>query len=348
MGIGMKLLGDIFPNNKIITIAEIGLNHNGNLDSALDMIEQAARAGADAVKLQTFIPELLYSQFTDALLTEGIETKENSTQIDFFKKFIFNAEEIKRIKAKADSCNVEFFSSPFDTESVDVLERLQVRVYKIASSEVTNHQLLKRIASTGKPVLMSTGMADIKDISEAYAILEHGCSDIILMHCVSLYPTPLEEVNLLRMRALQETFQCVVGFSDHTQGIKAAIAAGYMGAKVIEKHFMLHHEYVCPDAAVSVTPEKLSALIHNLKECNMLLGNGEILYGENEAVIARAARKSLFSRRDIPEGKTIEEDDTIAKRPGVGMTGSDLCLILGKKSKCHIPRDYLLKKEYFI
>ncbi len=330
-------------------IAEIGLNHNGSMQTAKELVISAAKTGVDCVKFQTFIPENMNSIYTSSLLKSGKEEKPDKSQVEFFRNYVLNEGEYRELKKLSDDLGLVFFSSPFDRESVDLLERLDVSLYKVASSEVTNHRLLKRIGDTGKPVILSTGMVTEHEIAEALALLKsRGTGDILLLHCISLYPLNPETANLKRIRTLREKFGRETGFSDHTRGTEAAVLAVSLGARVFEKHFTLSEDFDCPDRDVSFTGERMSAYMESVESAVKMLGSGGISFSEDEAVTARAARRSIFARREIPAGKVIEEDDLTVLRPGVGIPASMIDNILGRKSSVRIDKDYMVREEHLV
>ncbi len=335
-------------DGKAVFIAEIGLNHNGNLADALLHVEAAAKAGADAVKFQTFVPELMVSRYAESLLAEGREGLPDYSTIDFFKGLVLSEKELEEVRKHAHVHGVVFFSAPFDDPSVELLEAMEVPLYKVASSEVTNHGLLGEIAGTGKPVLMSTGMSTIEDISMAVdVLLENGSRDIVLLHCVSKYPVPAEDNNLWRIKKLAETFQCPVGFSDHSRGPLAAMGAAVAGARVFEKHFKVREGYHCPDAEVSVTPDEFLSFIRDVRV--MIAMMGDVAGGNDlpDARTARGARRSLYTSTTLNAGHVVAKGDIVCKRPGVGIPAYRLREYEGRKVKVTIPEDYLVREEYF-
>ncbi len=342
------MLNNIFNNKKIVFIAEIGLNHNGDASLAEEMIVKAAEAGADAVKFQTFLPEKMNSPYTSSLLKSGEEINPDYGIIDFFNKFTFTPDQWKKLKNVSEKCGTEFFSAPFDAESVELLESLNVRFYKIASSELTNTSLLRKIGSTKKPVLLSTGMASENDIELSLKNLKDaGTPDTVLLHCVSVYPAAADEANLKRIISLRERFKISVGLSDHTSGYESAVIATALGASVIEKHFMIDKNHDCPDKAVSLTTDEFKEMVEKVNNALAIMGDGRIQYTGREADTALAARKSLFAARMISAGETISENSVIALRPGIGISPNMIDDITGKKSKIDIKEGSLLKWEYF-
>lgn len=333
--------------NRPFIIAEIGINHSGNVDTAEKMIISAAEAGADAVKFQTFDPELLYSSYTKSLLETGFEQFTDKGIIDFFRTFVLTPEDHVRLKKCADRNGVIFLSAPFDLPSVELLEKTGVPAYKIASSEVTNIPLLEKIAATGKPVAMSTGMTHKHEIWNAIRILQNGGCDVTLLHCVALYPVPESEINLSRIETLKKEFGLPVGFSDHSPDIEYAKTAAALGAPLIEKHFTLSRDFECPDGNVSVTPEQIACLIRETTRIFTLRGNGEISYGKEEEKLAKSSRRSLYAADAIPEGTVLERGHLAIKRPGMGMPVYDIDSVLGKKALRDIPADARIMKEDF-
>lgn len=342
------MLNNIFNNKKIVFIAEIGLNHNGDIALAEEMIAAAAKAGADAVKFQTFIPEKMNSPYTSSLMKNGEDKDPDYGIIDFFRKFTFTADQWKKLKKVSDTCGTEFFSAPFDSESVDLLEKMDVRLYKVASSELTNTPLIRKIGATKKPVLLSTGMAFEKDIDLCLMNLkQYGNSETILLHCVSLYPAAKKEANLKRIISLGEKFRIPVGLSDHTAGYESAMIAAALGAVVIEKHFMIDKNHGCPDKDVSLTADGFKEMTEKVNDALSLTGNGIIQYSGREADTALGARKSLFTSKKITAGEILSVDSVIALRPGVGISPNMIDEITGKKSKIDINEGSLLRWEYF-
>ncbi len=342
------MLEPVFGKRKAVFIAEIGLNHNGRPAEAGEMIARAAESGADAVKFQTYLPELMNSQYTKSLMEKGDESFTDSGVIDFLAQFTLREEEYMKLKERAASCGVEFFSAAFDAPSVELLERLGVRLYKVASSEVTNTPLLEKIAAAAKPVIMSTGMATADDIECALATLKSGgCPEVCLLHCVSLYPMQNSEANLLRIVSLRERFGLHTGLSDHSTGRETVTAAAVLGARVFEKHFKLADDHKCPDAEVSLSPCDFKEMTVKVNEVIDMLGDGRIEYGSRESGTAKAARRSLFASVEIKQGSIIDKSDLVALRPGKGISPRMIYSVAGKKALRDIPAGALIKPEDF-
>jgi N-acetylneuraminate synthase/N,N'-diacetyllegionaminate synthase len=344
------MLKQIFTGakRKTIFIAEIGLNHNGDPETAERMIQAAAEAGADAVKFQTFVPELLNSVYADSLLKKGVEENPDSSTIDFFAKLTLAETDYKKLKLSAEKTGLVFFSSVFDLPSLEMLERIGVPLYKLASSEVTNHTLIKAVAATGRPVILSTGMASETEIGEAVEIFRAGSSaEMVLMHCVSLYPLPPEAANIRRISSLKERFNLETGFSDHSSDSFTSVLAAAAGALIFEKHFTLSEDFECPDKAVSFPPGKFSSMIDMVENAVLIMGSGGIdECSRAEMGVARAAKRSLFAARDIKKGDLIKADDLIALRPGTGIPDSRRPVVAGRKAACDINKGFLIREEH--
>lgn len=339
---------DHFKGSELVFIAEIGINHNGDAAQAKALVDAAVLAGAHAVKFQTFVPELMYSVYTSSLLAKGREDERDLSQIEFFRTLTLGGEDYRELARFCGRKGIAMFSSPFDAASIELLEEIDVPFYKIASSEVTNTALLKKLGSTGKPVLMSTGICTEKEIGAAVeCLVRHGAPDIILMHCVSLYPLPPERANLNRIAALKKAFGLEVGFSDHSPDFRAVELAVALGARIFEKHFTLSPEFECPDRAVSLTPEQFRGMTQAAESALAMLGDGHVDYDFYEKDVAKSARRSLYAKQFIPRGKVLTGDDVIPKRPGTGLSASRIDEIIGRKARVDIEEDFQLRMEYF-
>ena len=334
---------------KAVYIAEIGLNHNGSYDSALSMIKAAKKAGADAVKFQTFIPELLISPYADSLIKNGTDDVKDFKTIDFFKKLILSKEELIQLKNKSEEMDIIFFSSPFDLPSLELLEELNVPLYKIASSEITNIRLIKAVALTGKPAIFSTGIANENEIENAVELFKtNSNAELAILHCVSLYPLPPQSANLKRIQALKNKFGLLTGFSDHSSGNEASMLAAAYGARIFEKHFKLDPNFECPDKEVSLDPDRFTEMINLVENAILMEGTGTISFSEEESPVARSARRSIFALKDIPAGKIIEESDLTALRPGIGIGADKLNAVIGRKTLKNIEKDKIIKEDFLV
>ncbi|MBN2159350.1 MAG: N-acetylneuraminate synthase family protein [Spirochaetes bacterium] len=342
------MLEDIIQTKRrAIYIAEIGMNHNGDMETARAMIAAAAGAGADAVKFQTFVPELMNSPYTADLLERGSDHKRDTGIVDFFRSFVFSSEEYRELKGAAEGAGLVFFSSVFDTDSLSLMEGLGASLYKLASSEVTNHPLIEAVAETGKPLILSTGISTEEEIGMAVELFRmRSEAELVLLHCVSLYPTLPEQANLARIPALAGRFGVPVGFSDHSREAVAPMLAAALGARIFEKHFTIDRFHECPDKDISCAPDEFARVIESVEKAVAMTGSGEISYGSAESGTARAARRSLFARRHIPRGAVVREDDLVALRPGVGIPVYGMKQVAGKRSRVDIPAGAIIKKEH--
>ncbi len=325
-------------NNQPVHIAEIGLNHNGKLDEAIALIKNAAEAGADLVKFQIFSAEKFYSMYTKSLLNNE-EPYYDDSIIQFFKKFELSFNDYRTLKQVAIDNGVVFFASCFDDESFEMMEQLNVPLYKVASSEITNVPLLKKIASTAKPVIISTGISLQDEITFAVNLFQKENCHVVLLHCVSLYPVPHTAINLSKIRNLQQLFTIPVGFSDHSKDNRASMMAVALGARVFEKHFKLSPDHDCADKDVSLSPEEFRQYVNDIMIACEMMGEGTIDYSESEKEVARSARRSIFAARDLPLGTLLTHSDVVVKRPGVGLSPLKIHHIVGKKVKRTIKKD---------
>ena len=324
---------------KIKIIAEIGINHSGSRDKAIKMIGEAASAGADSVKFQTFKGSSLYSRYTASYL-DGKPLKPDFSLCDFFRSFELSTDDYIALKNASDSHGVEFMSSPFDSESVDMLESLGVKTYKIASGSMNDLYLIEKILSTGKNILASTGLIDQESLDRTVNFLKTAVKPAVLLHCVSIYPLPDEHVNLSRMLSLKERYGLSAGFSDHSPDKFASVAAAAMGACVIEKHFKCSE--ADPDAAVSLGRDDFKDMVDSIRRLEKINGSGEFSVSENEKKISRSATMSLCLRRNVKAGEKITRDVLCAKRPGTGLTPFDSSVIEGRRVSRDMAEDELL------
>jgi N-acetylneuraminate synthase len=338
----MEIAGrPIGPGHPVLVIAEIGNNHDGSIGQARALIDAAAEAGADAVKFQTHIAE-----------AEMLESTPTPPHFDepryrFMQRMSLSREQHEVLKAHAEERGLIFFSSPFSIEAVELLEGLDVPAYKIASGEVTNPPLVEAISSTGKPVLISTGMSGLEEVDAAVAILrEHG-APFLVMQCTSNYPCPPEKVNLRAMETLHERYNAPVGLSDHTPGVFTSVAAVALGAVAVEKHFTLSKRLYGPDHHASLTPEELAQLVDGVKQVQAAMGDG-VKARDPELDPARATfEKSVVSAVEIPEGAVIEASMLTTKRPGNGIPATRLPEVVGRHATRSIPANELVAEGDF-
>lgn len=324
----------------VYIIAEAGVNHNGSLELAKRMVTAAKQAGADAVKFQTFITEELVTKDAQTAQYQKENTGRQETQFEMLKRLELSYEDYKELKLVCDREGIDFLSTPFDLESIEILEKLNVDKFKIPSGEITNYPYLVRIAQTRKPLIVSSGMCTLDEIADALKILGvHGAGKISLLHCTTDYPAPYEDVNLKAMEALGARFGITVGYSDHTQGIEIAIAAVALGAQIIEKHFTLDRNMEGPDHKASLEPAELEALIRAVRHVEKALGNAEKKPSEAEMRNKEIVRKSIVAKRDIKAGETFSGDNLVTKRPGTGISPMLWETVIGQKAKYNFKKD---------
>ena len=327
--LGSKKVG---PGNPVYIVAEAGSNHNGQLDKARNLIRLAAEAGADAVKFQTFVSERLVCR--QERLADG------QSLFELFKPFELPYEWHPELMNLAASLGIEFLSSAFDFESADLLERIGVAAFKIASGDLTNIPLVKHIAAKRKPIILSTGMGTISEIADAIEAVESaGCDEVILLHCVSSYPSPPGAMNLLAIETLRRAFGVPVGLSDHTTGLEVPIAATALGIDLLEKHFTEQRAQPGLDHSYSLEPDELSEMIRKVRITEEALGTGEKVCAPQESKTKYYARRSLFARRPIPKGKTIQRDDIKIVRPQKGIEPGLIDLVIGRAARVDIQED---------
>lgn len=307
--------------NKTIIIAEAGVNHNGDINLAFNLVEEAKEAGADYVKFQTFVPKNMVSKFADKANYQKETTNKNETQLEMLKKLSLQQIDYYRLREYCNKVGIGFLSSPFDFESIDYLNTLHMDYWKIPSGEITNLPYLEMIGKTEKPVILSSGMSEIGEIIKAVAILKNnGSKEVIILHCNTDYPTSPKDVNLLAMNEIKEMTGCKVGYSDHTIGIEIPIAAVALGAEVIEKHFTLDKEMKGPDHKASLEPNELKEMIMAIRNVEISLGNGHKKPSPSETNNIPIVRKSIVAKCDINKGEMFTVDNLTVKRPGTGLS----------------------------
>jgi N,N'-diacetyllegionaminate synthase len=336
-----KILG---PGHPAFVVAEIGFNHNGDVELAKRMIESAAENGADAVKLQTFLAGEMVSR---TLLADDPDHPGNEIPFyNFFQRYELSREDYKALIAHARTLNIPLFSTPFDDASLDMLVELGVPALKIASPDLTYTPFLERVAETGLPVVLSTGMGDEREITQALEALSKAKS-VILLHCVSNYPAQYEEMNLACMAALRQQFEILVGLSDHTLDNLSAVVAASLGAVMIEKHFTLDRKLPGVDQSISMQPEDLCKLKSDILNVTKTLGKEKKEIQESEVPVKLSARRSLVALVNIPAGIPLEPNMLGCKRPGTGIPPTDLDGVLGKSLKVQVSAEQVLTWEMF-
>lgn len=333
-------------DKKIIIIAEAGVNHNGSLEMARRMVVEAKKAGADYVKFQTAVPELVISSIAPKAAYQKETTGEGESQLDMCRAIHLPVTDYAGL---AELCRLEgigFMSTPFDLVSIDVLSEIGMDYWKIPSGEITNLPYLRKIASKGGKVIMSTGMSEIEEIRAAVNVLETGgiaLKDITLLHCNTQYPTPMADVNLKAMERLAELGAGAVGYSDHTVGIVVPIAAAAMGASVIEKHFTLDKTLPGPDHRASLDPAELASMVSAIREVEAALGDGRKRVTDSERPNIEVARKSIVAARDIKAGERLTDENITVKRPGNGLSPMLWDEVIGTVAKRDFAYDSLIE-----
>lgn len=336
---------EVGDGQSVFVIAEAGSNHNRDINQAKRLIDVAAEAGADAVKFQTFSAETLYSKKTPAMsyLKKGGLLKEGETVFDLLKQNELPREWQKDLSSYCKLKGIIFLSTPFDLKAVDELEKLNVPAYKIASYEITHLPLLEHAAKTGKPIILSTGMADLTDIETALQVIRGSGNDkAILLHCAINYPPRFEDVNLRAMKTMRQAFQLPVGFSDHTAGITADLAAVALGACVIEKHFTTDRKLPGPDHGFAIEPNELKAMVKGIREVENLLGSPIKKRTPAEDEMYKLGRRSLVAACKIGKGTMITRNMIEVKRPGFGIPTNELSILIGRTAKVDIDEDEIL------
>jgi N,N'-diacetyllegionaminate synthase len=327
---------------KTYIIAEAGVNHNGDINLAKQMILVAKKAGADAIKFQTFKSENLVSKYASKADYQKKTTDQEETQLMMLKKLELSFRDFIELRDYALKVGICFLSTPFDLDSIEFLSTLGMAFWKIPSGEITNLPYLKKIEQTKLPIILSTGMSTMDEIAEALTIFkDYKRDNITLLHCNTEYPTPYEDVNLMAMKTLKDTFGVKVGYSDHTPGIEIPVAAVVFGASVIEKHFTLDKTMTGPDHKASLNPEELARMIQSIRNVEKSFGDGIKRPSASEVKNKTAARKSIVAKREIKKGELFTEDNLTAKRPGDGISPMNWTKVLGMAAK----RDFIADEK---
>lgn len=323
---------------KITIIAEAGVNHNGSIELAKQMVEAAAKAGADYIKFQTFKPEKLVSKYAQKADYQKKTTGNNESQLQMLEKLALSYDDFVELKKYCEQIGIGFLSTPFDEDSIRFLDSLDMDFWKIPSGEITNYPYLVQIAQTGRDIVLSTGMCEMDEIADAMKVLkENGAGNISLLHCNTEYPTPYEDVNLLAMKQMRTAFKKQVGYSDHTVGIEVPIAAVALGAEIIEKHFTLDKNMEGPDHKASLEPQELAQMVSAIRHIEKSLGDGNKKRTASEQHNIAAARKSIVAKCAISKGDIFTEANLTVKRPGSGISPMKWKELIGTKAQ----RDYV-------
>jgi N-acetylneuraminate synthase/N,N'-diacetyllegionaminate synthase len=329
----------------IFIIAEAGVNHNGDLETARLLVDVAADIGADAVKFQSFTADRIATH-TSPLADYQREGAEHSeTMREMLSELVLTNEAHRELRDHARERGLIFLSSPFDEERADFLADLGVPAIKLGSGELTNVPLLRHVAAKGLPVILSTGMATLSEVREAVRVFAGTRSSVALMHCTSSYPTPPGDANLRAIRTLMDRFALPVGYSDHTEGHVAAVAAVALGACVLEKHITLDRSMSGPDHRASADPQMFAEYVKRVREAELCMGSAEKQPVGAELSVMAAARKSIVAVRDIPAGTMIDEGMLTTKRPGTGIPPARLQEVVGRRSAVDIAADTVVSES---
>jgi N-acetylneuraminate synthase/N,N'-diacetyllegionaminate synthase len=340
---GKRIVG---PGQPAFVIAEAGVNHDGELDRAFQLVDAAIAAGADAVKFQTFIASEVITAEAAKAEYQKTTTGAHESQLEMVKRLELSFDDFRKLKIYCDDRKITFLSTPFDLQSVDFLDGLGVVAFKISSGDLTNDPLLRHVASKGRPVILSTGMSDLDEVRDALAVIRAaGNDDVILLQCVTNYPAAAEDINLRAMLSMQSAFAVNVGYSDHTLGIEVPLAAVALGACVIEKHFTLDKNLAGPDHRASLEPNEFKAMVDGIRKVEASLGSGQKVPAASEASNAAVARRSIVAARDISAGTLITRAEIGFKRPGTGLPPRMADQLLGKTTRVDVPAGALLTLE---
>jgi N,N'-diacetyllegionaminate synthase len=328
----------------VFVIAEAGVNHNGSLELAKKLVDAAKDAGADCVKFQTFIAENIVSKHAAKAEYQKTDAKDAESQYDMLKKLELSFHEIRELNEYCAKKDIEFLSTAFDLESVEYLNGLSMKRWKIPSGEITNLPYLLKIARLNKPIILSTGMSTLDEIKNAVTVLkQNGAVDITVLHCTTEYPAPYRDVNLRAMLTIKEALNVKVGYSDHTEGIEVPIAAAALGAVVIEKHFTLDRNMEGPDHSASLEPDEFKSMVNAIRNIETCLGDGIKQPAEAEIKNIPVVRKSIVANRDIKKGEVFSEENLVVKRPGNGISPMRWFDVLGKPAKRDFQEDELIE-----
>ena len=329
--------------NRVLIIAEAGVNHNGNIRIAKRLIEEAKRCGADIVKFQTFNPKKIASKTAKMAEYQKENIGVEESQGEMLSKLTLEEGEYVELAEHCKKVGIQFLSTPFEIESICFLSDLQ-DVWKIPSGEITNYPYLVEIAKTGGKIILSTGMSTLNEVRDAIEVLKkNGANDITLLHCTTNYPTPMRDVNLNAMLTLRKEFCCPIGYSDHTRGIEVSIAATALGATVIEKHFTLDRKMEGPDHKASLEPNELKDMIEAIRNIEIAMGDGVKKPSSSEMTNISVARKSIIASKDIKIGEMLSEENLTTKRPGNGISPMKWNEVVGTRAIKDFSEDELIE-----
>jgi N,N'-diacetyllegionaminate synthase len=331
----------------VFVIAEAGVNHNGSLDLALQLVDAAKASGADAVKFQTFRADQLATRSAHKAPYQERTTEDSESQFEMLQRLQLDASAHQRLIHHCRNVGIQFLSSPFDTQSADLLATMDVPLYKVPSGEITNLPFLQHLARKNRPLILSTGMSTLGEVEEAVQVLQvAGAIQLTLLHCVTEYPAPYADVNLRAMQTLKSAFGLPVGYSDHTSGIEIAIAAVALGAEVIEKHFTLDRSLPGPDHSASLEPGELRQMVTAIRHVEAALGTGIKAPAPSELPNMSVARKSVVASRTLPTGHQLAIGDLEIKRPGNGLAPKLLSTLIGRTLRSSVAKDEIIKWDH--
>jgi N,N'-diacetyllegionaminate synthase len=341
--VGERAVG---PGEPCFVIAEAGVNHNGDLELALRLVDAAAEAGADAVKFQTFQAEGVAAVGAPKADYQLDTTPAGESQLEMLKRLELDADAYRTLKEAAERRGLVFLSTPFDVGSVDLLDELRVDAFKVASPDLTNLPLLEEIGRRGRPVFLSTGLGTLAEVEAGVAALKTaGATEVVVLHCVSEYPAAAADANLRAMATIADRVGCPVGYSDHTEGLEVALAAVALGACALEKHFTLDRTLPGPDQRASLEPTELSALVAGIRRVESALGTGSKEPTEAERRNAQLVRRSLAAAGDLPAGVVLTPDMLVALRPGTGISPARIDEVVGRKLARSVAHHELLQPD---
>ncbi len=326
--IGKRLVG---PDEPVFIIAEAGVNHNGQLALAKQLVEAAVESGADAVKFQSFVATGLVSGAAPKAQYQLQTTDPGETQFEMIKRLELSPAAHRTLRDYCRQLGIQFLSTPFDRTSADLLTELEVPAFKISSGDITDWPFLDYVARSGKPIILSTGMSYLKEVEQALQVIrDAGNNETILLHCISNYPAAAADANLRAMKTMADQFQVPIGFSDHTAGTTVAIAAVALGASAIEKHLTLDKNLPGPDHRASLEPTEFKELVESIRTVESALGNGDKKPAVSESDTRRVARRSLVSANALNEGTVLQPHMLNEMRPGTGIPPSSIGEVLGR------------------
>ncbi len=332
----------------VIIIAEAGVNHNGDVNIAIELVDEAAKSGADYVKFQTFKAENLVTEYAKKAKYQQQNGESGQTQYQMLKELELNEQSYQLIIKRCKQKNIGFLSSAFDLQSIEYLSKFKLPFIKIPSGEITNLPYLRKVASLNSKIFLSTGLSNMNEIENALSILiKSGAkkTEITVLHCNSEYPTPFEDVNLNAMKTIGEKFNVNVGYSDHTIGTCVPIAAVALGASVIEKHFTLDKNLVGPDHSASLEPKEFRSMVESIRSIEVAMGNGIKKLSTSEKKNLKSIRKSIVASRFIKKGELFSEDNIDIKRPGDGVSPMKWDQVLGKIAPKIFEKDQLISLD---